>query len=141
MKRRLLILATLSMMAASAFGQGPRGPRDGGGGQLNFLTGYLSLTDAQKQQAQTIFDAARTASETARGQLTTAREALTQAIRTNQSDAQLDQLAAAVGTIQGRIEAIQAKASAKFYALLTAEQKTKYDQRFEHSGPGGRPRP
>jgi hypothetical protein len=53
-----------------------------------------------------------------------------------QPDSELERLAAAVGTIQGQLTGIQAKASAKFYALLTAEQKTKYDARSEH-GPRG----
>jgi Spy/CpxP family protein refolding chaperone len=136
MTRRFLIaplmVLTLAMTAvAQAPREGGRGGRGGPGGPgrgLDFLTGYLSLSDTQRQQAQTIFDAAQTASETARGQLTSARDALRAGVRANQTDAQLDQLAAAVGTAQGRIEAIHAKASAKFYALLTAEQKAKYDE-------------
>jgi len=121
--------------ATAAFAQGPGrgGPNSN---RLDYLAGYLSLTDAQKTQAQAIFDAAKTASSSAQGQLSGAQDALRAATKTNSSDSELERLAAAVGTIQGQLTGIQAKASAKFYALLTAEQKTKYDARSEH-GPRG----
>lgn len=105
--------------------------------RLDFLTGYLTLTDSQKAQAKTIFDAAATAVTTAQGQMTAAHDALNTAVKANRADAELDRLAAAVGTIHGQIEAIQAKATAKFYALLTAEQKTKYDALGTRGGIGG----
>ena len=127
------------LIALSAFAQRPHGQGTGGGRGLNFLAGYLSLTDAQKQQAQSIFDAAQTASETARGQMASAREALQTAVKANRSEAELDRLAAAVGTIEGQLIAVDAKASAKFYALLTAEQKAKYDELRSRGGRGERP--
>ena len=111
--------------------------RGGAGNRLDYLAGYLSLTDSQKAQAKTIFDAAAAASETARGQFTAAQEALTAGVKANRTDAELDRLAAAVGLIQGQMAAINAKAGAKFYALLTAEQKTKYDALGNRGGGGG----
>ncbi|MEZ5403716.1 MAG: Spy/CpxP family protein refolding chaperone [Bryobacteraceae bacterium] len=104
--------------------------------RLDFLAGYLSLTDDQKTQAQAIFDAAQTATDTASGQMQAAREALTAAINANQSEAELDRLSAAIGVIHGQVTAIQAKAQAKFYALLTADQKTKYDSLKGSRGSG-----
>ena len=50
----------------------------------------------------------------------------------------IDSLAASTGTVEGQLLAIQAKADAAFYALLTAEQKTKYDSMPQGRGPGGR---
>ena len=47
----------------------------------------------------------------------------------------LDRLSVAVGVIEGQLTAIRTKAFAKFYALLTAEQKTKYDSLGDR-GPG-----
>ena len=138
MTRRFLIPAMALVVAFSALAQGPRGPRGGGRG-LDFLVGYLALSDSQRQQAQTIFDAARQSSETARGQLASAREALQTAIKANRSEAELDRLAAAVGTVEGQLIAIDAKASAKFYALLTAEQKAKYNELGNRGGRGERP--
>ncbi len=138
--RRKLITAALAVLtlagAAPIIAQdSTRGP---GASRLDYLAGYLSLTDAQKAQAKTIFDAASTASATAQGQSTAARDALKAAIKTNASDSELDRLAAATGVIHGQLEAIQAKASAKFYALLNAEQKTKYDSLGNRQGGAGR---
>lgn len=135
MKRRSLI-ATLALVAAlPVVSAQTRGP---GGNRLEFLTGYLSLSDTQKTQAQAIFDAAESAGETARGQMTAAMDALKAAVKANASDADLDRLAAAVGVIHGQSAGIQAKASAKFYALLNADQKTKYDAMGDRSGGSGK---
>jgi Spy/CpxP family protein refolding chaperone len=143
--RRKLVAATLGAVALMA-GAVPvlaQGPGRGVGNRLDYLAGYLSLTDAQKTQAQTIFDAAKTASSALQGQLTGAQDALRAGIKANSADSELDRLAGAVGTIQGQLAGIQAKASAKFYALLTPEQKTKYDAMGNRGGGGGpgRPRP
>ena len=124
------------LTALPVLSQGFRGGA-GGGNRLDYLAGYLSLTDSQKTQAQAIFDAASTANETARGQLTAAQDALKAGIKTNTADSALDQLAAAVGAIQGKMAGNSAKASAKFYALLTAEQKAKYDSMGNRGGGGG----
>ena len=134
MKRRSVIAALALLTALPVLSQGFRG---GGGNRLDYLAGYLSLTDSQKAQAKTIFDAAATANETARGQFTAAQEALTAGVKANRTDAELDRLAAAVGLVQGQMAGINAKASAKFYALLTAEQKTKYDALGNRGGGGG----
>lgn len=140
----LLAVCSLPLAAQQGSGTGTgsgsqnQGTRpDGAGGRLNFLAGYLSLTDAQKTQAQTIFTAAETASQTAQGQLASAREALQATVKANSPDAEIDRLAAALGVLQGQLLAIQTKASAKFYALLTTEQKAKYDQMGGGAG-GGR---
>lgn len=127
----------MALLAAAA--ALPLAAQTAGGGSsrnLNFLTGYLSLTDAQRTQATTIFTAADTARQTVNGQLTAARTALNAAIKTNPTDAQVDQLAAAVGAAEGQLAAIQVKAQAKFYALLTPEQKTRYDQLLANGGGG-----
>lgn len=133
MNRRLLVATMICAAALPMMAQGPRGQ----GNPLDFLGGYLSLTDSQKAQAKTIFDAAESASETARGQLTAAREALNAAVKANRADTELDRLAAAIGVIEGQLTGIRAKASAKFYALLTTEQKAKYDTMQANRGPGG----
>jgi len=138
---KLFLLAALAILPAMPV-LAQRGERPAGGGsrRLDYLAGYLSLTDTQKQQAQAIFDAADQAATTARGQLTGARDALRAASKANQSEAELDRLAAAAGAIEGQLAAIDAKAFAKFYALLTADQKTKYDERGNRpGGPGPGP--
>ncbi len=134
-KTRRNILAAAALLAAlplAAFQGGPPAER-----RLEFLSGYLSLSDTQQAQARAIFAAANTASETLRGTFESARTPLTAAIKANASDAEIDRLAAALGTIEGQLAAVRAKAEAKFYALLTTEQKTKYDAVSTH-GPGAR---
>ena len=129
----MALLAALPVLAADGPGTGAN--------RLDFLAGYLSLTDAQKTQATAIFAAATAAGETARGQMTAAQDALKTAIKANATDATLDRLAAAIGAIHAQTTAIQAKASTRFYALLTAEQKTKLDALGDRAGggPGGGP--
>jgi len=134
MKKHLLITVMTIVSALPIAAQGRPSGRTSN--RLDFLTGYLNFSDAQKQQAETIFDSANQASETTRGQLTAARSTLTEAVKANRSETELDRLGAAVGVIEGQLAAINAKASAKFYALLTAEQKQKYDE-LGSRGPGG----
>jgi Spy/CpxP family protein refolding chaperone len=136
--RRYLIAAMMALSALPLAAQPGGGSVSGGSTRIDYLAGYLSLSETQKAQAQEIFAAADTAGETARGQLEAARASLNNAIKTNASDAELDRLSAAAGVIQGQLTAIQAKAAAKFYALLTAEQKTKYDE-LTNRTPGGPP--
>jgi Spy/CpxP family protein refolding chaperone len=149
MKTRTLIVlfsAMLPLMAQPPFGRGgrpaavgPMGQNTAGsarGNRLDFLTGYLSLTETQKTAAQAIFDAANTASATAQGAVASAHDALAAAIKAGTSDNQIDTLAAAVGAAESKEIAIRSKADVKFRALLTAEQKTKLD-----AAPVGRGRP
>ena len=126
--------------------QGPR--RGGPGGQppdpqqmiemrVNGLARRLNLTEDQKANATKIFTDALAASENARTNSRTTRESLAQAVKSNDTAA-IDRLSATLGTLNGQITAIDSKAEAAFYALLTAEQKTAYDQRRPgHMGPGG----
>jgi len=124
---------TILMTAALAFAQGPRG--NGGAPpdpakmiemRVNRLATQLSLTDAQKTQATKIFTDAQTASETARQAMQTARQRLGDAIKTNNA-ASIDQLARDIGAATTDLTSIESKAQAAFYAILTADQKAKYD--------------
>ena len=133
MKRRSMFVTMALLAALPVLADDFRVP---GANRLDFLTGYLGLTEQQKALDKTIFDASATATTTAEGQSTAAHDALTAAIKANRPDADLDRLAAAVGVIEGQLLAIRAKAETKFYALLTADQKTKYDAFKERSGGG-----
>lgn len=136
-KKRFLIGA-LAMCTALPIVAQPRHHQGMAGNRLAFLSGYLGLSDAQKEQAKAIFDESSAAAKPLAQELAGARTALHQAAKDGQSDAQLDQLAATVGNLHGQIAGVHAKASAKFYALLSPEQKTKYDQRKpgRRGGPG-----
>lgn len=136
---KFLLTTFLAALTAAipAMAQGPREAGSPGGPRLGYLSGYLNLTDTQKTQAKAIFEAAATAATASRGQLDAAQTALRDAWKANASENELDRLGAAVGTVQGQLAGINAKAQAKFYALLTAEQKTKYDELANRTG-GGR---
>lgn len=90
------------------------------------LAQMLSLTEAQKSQALKIFTDAQTAAERYRQEMQTAREALQSAIRTN-NVAAIERAARDIGAATAEISSIDARAEAAFYALLTPEQKEKYD--------------
>lgn len=125
-------------LCGAALAQGPGTPPDPAtmvARHVNMLAAQLSLTDAQKTAATTIFTNAFTASESIRSSLQTNRASLETAVQKNDTAA-IDQLAAAAGTLQGQLMSINSKADAAFYAILTATQKTAYDA-MPHGGPGG----
>jgi Spy/CpxP family protein refolding chaperone len=99
------------------------------------LTTLLGLTTAQQAQATTIFTNAVAASQSVQSSLHTDRDSLAAAIKADNT-ATIDQVSATIGTLQGQITAINAKSDAAFYAILTPDQKTKYDA-LPHGGPGG----
>jgi hypothetical protein len=104
--------------------------------RVNRLASELTLTDAQKTTALSIFTTAYTSAQTVQTALQTNRTALATAIQQNNTAA-IDQLSTAAGALQGQLLAINSKADAAFYAILTAAQKTLYDARPQ-AGPGGR---
>ena len=103
--------------------------------RMDHLSTLLSLTDDQKTQATTIFTNANTAEQSVLSSLQTAHQSLSDAVKTNNT-ASIDQVAANIGNLTGQIAAINAKADATFYQILTPDQKTKYDS-APHGGPGG----
>lgn len=139
---RLLSVAALS--AAMAFAQ--HGPRAAGmagtppdpatmiQNRVDHLATLLTLTDAQKTQAITIFTTAQTANTALRTQEQTARTALETAVKANDV-AGITVAANTLGTLSAQRLANDAKAQAAFYALLTADQKTKFDT-LHQGGPG-----
>lgn len=128
----MFLAAPLMAQGLRRFSPGGDGP---GGIGIGFLAGYLNLTDAQKTQAEAIFDAAKAAAEPVRGRMTSAREALETAVKGAKSDAEIDALSATVGTLSGQLTAIHSKAMVKFRAILTPEQITKLDSREGRRGP------
>lgn len=125
---KLLTIVVLSSATVLAQGRGRPGSGTPRQNRIDFLTTVLSLTDDQKQQATTIFDTAKQASTSLRDNVKQQRQALNDAAKTNAADSQIDQLATTLGDLTGQLTAIQTKAFAKFYAILTAEQRTKLDQ-------------
>lgn len=103
--------------------------------KVAFLKALLTLTDAQVTQTTTIFTNEITQETTLRASIDTARTSLNTAIKSNATSS-IDQYAAQIGTLTGQMTAVDAKAEAAFYALLTTDQKTKYDA-LATAGPGG----
>jgi len=87
----------------------------------------LNLTDAQKEQAKTIFQQARQNAQPLAQQLKQNREALAAAVKADDV-AQIHSLAEQQGSLRGHMLGIRSEAMAKFYTTLTPEQKAKADQ-------------
>lgn len=94
---------------------------------LEHLAQTLNLTDSQKQQARTIFQQARQSAQPVRQELKQNREALSAAAKAGQT-ADIQKLSSEQGRLMGRLVAIRTEASAKFYQILTPEQRAKADQ-------------
>ena len=103
--------------------------------RVNRLASELNLTDAQKTSAISIYTAAITAAQTIQTSLQTNRTSLRTAIKANDT-ASITQLSTTSGTLSGQLTAINSKAEAAFYALLTTDQKALYDA-APHGGAGG----
>lgn len=95
---------------------------------LDRLTQVLNLTDAQKGQAQTIFQDAQLSAKPIRQELKQNRERLSAAAKISNSEGDIQKLAKEQGRLLGELIAIRTEASAKFYQILTPEQRVKDDQ-------------
>jgi protein CpxP len=87
----------------------------------------LELTSKQQQQAKSIFDDARQTAQPIREQMRQNREALHAAVKANNT-AEIERISTQQGELKGKTLAIRSQAMAKFYAILTPEQRTKLDQ-------------
>jgi protein CpxP len=99
------------------------------GSRIDRLAARLNLTDAQKQQAQSIFSEARKSAQPVRAQIRQDRQALAAAVKSD-SQADIDRISNQMGLLLAQASAIRTKAFAQFYATLTADQKSKVDQRL-----------
>jgi len=140
-KRLSAFAAVAAFSGALIYAQGPGFGRGHGGTQVDpqqmasvrvdRMATLLSLTDSQKQQATSIFDASYKATEGQRTLLTQAQQALMAAAKAGQPASDIDKLAANVGSLIAGIRATGVKAFAAFWQILTPEQRTKLDQLCE----------
>lgn len=156
MKKSILAAAAIAALSAAGVmaqhGEYPFGRASAGNGsatapatdpatlaarQVSFLTQLLTLTTGQQTQATAYFTAGITANQALQTQEATARTALLTAIKANDS-AGITTQSNAIGNIVAQETANTAKADAAFYALLTADQKTKLDSLNDSGffGPG-----
>jgi len=123
--------AVAALGAASLFAAQTDGTshfRGRGHGRMGaFLSNYLNLTDAQKTQAQSIFQTAKESGQPVRQQLQQTRQALRAAIQSGDS-AQIQQLSTTEGGQVGQLTAIRSSAMAKVYQILTPDQQQKFAQ-------------
>ncbi len=146
MTRRLVMLTVATAALALAQGPGPGrghgGPgRDGGTPptpaqmvemRVNMMARRLTLTDAQKAQATTIFTQAESSTAAARESLKSVHTQMNDAVKKNDTGG-ITTLSVTLGTLTTQLVSAERKADAAFYAILTAEQKATFDKR----GPGG----
>jgi len=97
-----------------------------GHGRFGHFMSELNLTDAQKAQTKSIFQAAHQSAQPVRQQLMQTRQSLRAAIKADDT-AQIQQLSATEGSEMGQLAAIRSSAFAKMYQTLTPDQKQKLD--------------
>jgi len=139
-------LARWTMLAALALGQATAQPRGGfrtwARETVERMAVRFTLTESQKQQALVIYVDVEHNSQPLERKIAEQRGALREAIKSGAPEWQIDQLSGALGSLTGQLAAIETKGDAKFYVLLTAEQRQKWNQPFPPGpgrGPGGRP--
>jgi Spy/CpxP family protein refolding chaperone len=105
--------------------------------QVARLTTLLALNTEQQTQATAIFTTEQTAMSSLFPSIQAAHKALQAAVKT-QDTAAITTLAAQIGTLTTQEVQARATAQAAFYAILSADQQTKYDQLPQGGGFGGR---
>jgi Spy/CpxP family protein refolding chaperone len=143
----VLLAALMAPAQRAPFGGMQNDPAQMVEARVSMLAQALNLTEAQKAQALKIFTDAQAASGKFRDEIQVSRQEMQAAIKANDL-ASIERYARDIGTATGEMTAIEARAQAAFYSILTAEQKTKYDAmpgRGFGMGPGamgpGRMRP
>jgi Spy/CpxP family protein refolding chaperone len=134
MKKTIRAVVLGIALSAVLLAQGQFGPRASGGtppdpatriaNQVTRLTTLLDLTTAQSTQITSILTAEQSAVSALQTTLNTDYTSLKTAISGNATGT-IDQLSAAIGTLNGQSLAIRSKAEAAIYALLTAPQQAK----------------
>jgi len=144
MKRNLMKFATIAAMTAGmALAQAPANSappaaktpmhRRFAGERQHFMQA-LNLNDSQKTQAKAIFQETRQKTEPIRAELRQNRQAMAAAVKSD-NKADIQKLARVNGELKGRMTALRAEGMAKFYNLLTPEQRAtaqKLHAEFRH---------
>jgi Spy/CpxP family protein refolding chaperone len=143
MKVSLVLLAALGLlpMAQAQTAHTPPSPAQMAQHQVQRYTTLLSLNSAQVEQATAFFTAEATAHSNVRASERAAHEALEAAIKANDKET-IQSTATTLGQMSGEALAAHALARAQFYAILTADQKTKFSELEEEhlmGGPGHGP--
>ena len=100
------------------------------------LTSLLGLTTAQQSQATTIFTTEQATASGLFSSLRTARTTLKEAVKTNDAGSIATQ-STQIGNLTAQETQARATADAALFAILTADQQTKYGE-LRGGGPGER---
>lgn len=128
------LLLTASILSGQTAGTPPN-PAQRIAHQVSRLTTLLTLNSAQQTQATAIWTQEETALSGVRDSMRTAHAALKTAVEANDT-ATIAAQATQIGELTTQEVSARATAEAAFYALLTADQQTKFKQL--RGGPGGR---
>jgi Spy/CpxP family protein refolding chaperone len=133
MKYPMIFLSVLTAGILAAQTPAPSAPQHqahaGQRSRMERLTAGLNLTADQQRQTHEIFGQSRTQMKALMPRLREERAAMAGAVKTD-SENQIDQLAQQHAQLRAQMEAMHAKTLAKFYTILTPDQKAKFDQRM-----------
>jgi hypothetical protein len=138
-------LARWALVASLALAQAAAQPRVGfrtwARETVEQMAVRFALSESQKQQALVVYMKVEEDTQPLEKKIADQRMALRDAVKNNSPEWQIDQMSGAVGALTAQLISIETKGQARFYALLNAEQRQKWDQPFRGPGrgPGGRP--
>jgi Spy/CpxP family protein refolding chaperone len=130
------VLGLLPMAQAQTTPHTPPTPAMIAQHQVQRYSTLLTLNANQVEQATTIFTTEAATAQNARTTEHSAHQAMETAIKANDTAA-IQSTSATLGQISAERENAHALARAQFYAILTADQKTKYSQLEEEHMMGG----
>ena len=104
-----------------------------GGEMMQRLSTKLNLTADQQAQAKSIFQQSREQMKAIAPKLRDERQAISAAIKSD-NEKQIDQTLQQDAQLNAQARAIHAKAMAKFYQILTPEQKAQFDKAKSDQG-------
>src|SRR6202522_3233078 len=140
MKRSLALAAVLGLItmaqAQTTPTHTPPSPATIAQHEVQRYTTLLTLTPAQVEQATTFFTAEATARQNSRSSEHAAHQALETAIKSNDT-ATIQSTANALSQIESEALVAHSLARAQFYAILTADQKTKFGELEQEHVMGG----
>ena len=106
-------------------------PAIGQSDPVAYWASNLGLDAGQQATVKTILADQESSTNALKSSLDQALATLTAATKANSVDSQIDRLSADLGAVLAQAVAVQAKAYARFYALLTPDQKQRLDKLTE----------
>jgi protein CpxP len=146
MKKKILVLAGIAalLIGATVFalaqhpGMGEKMRGHGPGDMVEHISRELNLTDAQKAQVKTLFEAQHATEEQRHTKLDDLRKQIEAATANGQFDENtVRNLASQQSQLMTDQMVDHLRLHSQIYGLLTAEQKTKADQMMKMHGEGG----